>query len=276
VKRGADDLVWACVWTSRLTFSHPAKILRRGQNAPIAAKDAPVRRDVCRTGRVRSSPILGGLHHQYVRVEFPTGTPPPKRNCWRCWDNAVTPRSERYCYPACSVQYCRSCPASRNHHRQAHRKHEHGSARSTLPLRPRLSIGLPRSLTSTRRTRWRWGTADAYQDHRHAAGGSPRVGPGEMDRPGASAGPVVFLSDGGGHLRCPVRAAKFLRPVSPACSRQVPTSDMSGYKVNALKAISVLEKASPEAAQWWRTNTPHMMKRSRMFLFHEHVCEVVE
>jgi hypothetical protein len=31
-------------------------------------KDAPVRRDVCRTGRMRSSPILGGLHHQYVRV----------------------------------------------------------------------------------------------------------------------------------------------------------------------------------------------------------------
>ena len=32
-------------------------------------KDAPVRRDVSRTGRVRSSPILGGLqHHQYVRV----------------------------------------------------------------------------------------------------------------------------------------------------------------------------------------------------------------
>jgi transposase InsO family protein len=31
-------------------------------------KDAPVRCDVCRTGRVRSSPILGGLHYQYVRV----------------------------------------------------------------------------------------------------------------------------------------------------------------------------------------------------------------
>jgi transposase InsO family protein len=31
-------------------------------------KDAPVRRDVWRTGRMRSSPILGRLHHQYVRV----------------------------------------------------------------------------------------------------------------------------------------------------------------------------------------------------------------
>ena len=31
-------------------------------------KDAPVPRDVSRTGRVLSMPILGGLHHQYVRV----------------------------------------------------------------------------------------------------------------------------------------------------------------------------------------------------------------
>src|SRR5215471_319833 len=29
-------------------------------------KDAPVRRDVCRTGRVRSSPILGGLQPSYI------------------------------------------------------------------------------------------------------------------------------------------------------------------------------------------------------------------
>jgi hypothetical protein len=85
-----------------------------------------------------------------------------------------------------------------------------------------------------------------------------------------------LLSYIGGHLRCPLRAAKFLRRAGPACSRQGPASDMSGYKVNALKAIAVLEKASPEAAQWWRTNPPHMMKRSRMFLFHEQVCKVVE
>jgi transposase InsO family protein len=31
-------------------------------------KDAPVRREVRRTGRVLSMPLLGGLHHQYVRV----------------------------------------------------------------------------------------------------------------------------------------------------------------------------------------------------------------
>jgi hypothetical protein len=41
----------------------------RPKNAHLSLhKDAPVRRDVCRTARVRSSPILGGLHHQDVRV----------------------------------------------------------------------------------------------------------------------------------------------------------------------------------------------------------------
>jgi hypothetical protein len=31
-------------------------------------KEAPLPRQVCRTGRVLAMPILGGLHHQYVRV----------------------------------------------------------------------------------------------------------------------------------------------------------------------------------------------------------------
>ena len=31
-------------------------------------KDAPIPRDTCRIGRVLSLPVLGGLHHQYVRV----------------------------------------------------------------------------------------------------------------------------------------------------------------------------------------------------------------
>jgi hypothetical protein len=31
-------------------------------------KDAPIPRDVQRAGRVLPLPILGGLHHEYVRV----------------------------------------------------------------------------------------------------------------------------------------------------------------------------------------------------------------
>ncbi|MCA6111115.1 hypothetical protein J6497_28485 [Bradyrhizobium sp. CNPSo 4026] len=31
-------------------------------------KDAPVARRVQRTGSIKSAPILGGLHHHYVRV----------------------------------------------------------------------------------------------------------------------------------------------------------------------------------------------------------------
>jgi hypothetical protein len=31
-------------------------------------KDAPLSRDIRRSGRVLSVPLLGGLHHQYVRV----------------------------------------------------------------------------------------------------------------------------------------------------------------------------------------------------------------
>jgi hypothetical protein len=32
------------------------------------AKDAPVSRAIQRTGGIRSHPILGGLHHHYIRV----------------------------------------------------------------------------------------------------------------------------------------------------------------------------------------------------------------
>jgi len=31
-------------------------------------KDAPVRRLIQRTGRIQVRPVLGGLHHQYVRI----------------------------------------------------------------------------------------------------------------------------------------------------------------------------------------------------------------
>ena len=49
----------------------------------------------------------------------------------------------------------------------------------------------------------------------------------------------------------------------------------NGYKVNVLKAVAILERASPEAAHWWRTSAPHLMTPSRCFLFPEHVCKVI-
>lgn len=49
----------------------------------------------------------------------------------------------------------------------------------------------------------------------------------------------------------------------------------SGFIVLVLGALQVLEVASPEAANWWRTNTPHLCKPSRRFMFHSNVCEVV-
>jgi hypothetical protein len=52
-------------------------------------------------------------------------------------------------------------------------------------------------------------------------------------------------------------------------------SRTSGFVVPVLGALQVLEVASPEAANWWRTNTPHLCKPSRRFMFRSHVCEVV-
>jgi hypothetical protein len=50
------------------TFSHCTKNTTTRSERTSLQKDAPVRRDVRRTGRVRLSPIFGGLHQQYVRV----------------------------------------------------------------------------------------------------------------------------------------------------------------------------------------------------------------
>jgi hypothetical protein len=52
--------------------------------------------------------------------------------------------------------------------------------------------------------------------------------------------------------------------------------EQSGFVVNVLEAVAVLERVSPEAAQWWRMNAAHLMKPSRCFLFPKHVCTVVQ
>jgi len=50
----------------------------------------------------------------------------------------------------------------------------------------------------------------------------------------------------------------------------------SGFVIDVTQALSVLELKSPDAAQWWRTHAPHMVKPSRYFLFSEDVCQVVQ
>jgi hypothetical protein len=48
-----------------------------------------------------------------------------------------------------------------------------------------------------------------------------------------------------------------------------------GYKISVLDAIEVLEKASPEAAAWWKLNTPHLAKPRKHFLFRKEECQIV-
>jgi hypothetical protein len=48
----------------------------------------------------------------------------------------------------------------------------------------------------------------------------------------------------------------------------------SGYRVNALAAIQVLEAAHPDAAAWWRQNAPHLLRPHRCFVFRAGVGEV--
>jgi hypothetical protein len=53
-------------------------------------------------------------------------------------------------------------------------------------------------------------------------------------------------------------------------------STQYGYAVDALGALAVLEKTSPEAAAWWRENVPRAFTGRRKFLFASRVCQVVE
>ena len=50
----------------------------------------------------------------------------------------------------------------------------------------------------------------------------------------------------------------------------------SGYVVEAMSAIEVLAQSSPEAAAWWRTNVPHLIKPKRFFVFQQGVGYVGE
>ena len=50
---------------------------------------------------------------------------------------------------------------------------------------------------------------------------------------------------------------------------------MDGYSVNARTAVDLLAAANPEAARWWRKNTPKLLLGSRCFVFDAAACEIL-
>ncbi|HLY06962.1 MAG TPA: hypothetical protein VKR31_14550 [Rhizomicrobium sp.] len=51
---------------------------------------------------------------------------------------------------------------------------------------------------------------------------------------------------------------------------------VNGYPVQVTAAIDALEKSSPEAATWWRQNTPQLLSPRRFFVFDANACEVMD
>ena len=51
---------------------------------------------------------------------------------------------------------------------------------------------------------------------------------------------------------------------------------IAGYAVEALPAVDILAHAHPEAAAWWRENTPHLIAPKRYLVFHEEVCRIAD
>jgi len=47
-------------------------------------------------------------------------------------------------------------------------------------------------------------------------------------------------------------------------------------QVSTLDAIGALAKKDRSAAEWWRKNTPHLMKRRWQLFFVADVCRIVE
>lgn len=49
-----------------------------------------------------------------------------------------------------------------------------------------------------------------------------------------------------------------------------------GYIVNAKVAVDLLGTVAPEAAEWWRQHTPHLLDGRHHLIFDEACCEVVD
>jgi hypothetical protein len=76
--------------------------------------------------------------------------------------------------------------------------------------------------------------------------------------------PHVFLT--AGVLSVPVGRVRSLIALLSGKFKREP-----GYLVECMAAVEALSKASPEAANWWRENTPHLMKKGQYFVFQKSV-----
>jgi hypothetical protein len=52
--------------------------------------------------------------------------------------------------------------------------------------------------------------------------------------------------------------------------------NFDGYIVDARTAVDLLARNAPEAASWWRNNTPHLFRPGIGLGFREDVCELVD
>jgi hypothetical protein len=48
------------------------------------------------------------------------------------------------------------------------------------------------------------------------------------------------------------------------------------FPVATLAAVAILEKSSPDAAQWWRDNAAPIMKPGSFFVFRKDCCYLIE
>ena len=48
------------------------------------------------------------------------------------------------------------------------------------------------------------------------------------------------------------------------------------YTVDASAAVDALARSQPDAAQWWRENTPYLLKPGKKLAFPADVCELQE
>jgi hypothetical protein len=54
------------------------------------------------------------------------------------------------------------------------------------------------------------------------------------------------------------------------CGRTIP---ICGYLVRADRAIELLSASAPAAADWWRENTPHLLRG--ILIFDEKACRLL-